>query len=374
MANFPSSELSSHAHNSTPIAVLSSLDPVRRTSAVAGIVVDHPAAVVMQHDLLPAQGSVRRRVFDATGLLEHVVTPMSHACMGCALREDVMPTMTRLVSSGRWDAVAIALPVSASPLPVARAIARDAEPSHDRGGVRLAGVVSVVAGESIEADLLGDDLLAERELHLTDNDHRSVGEAWCHQVESATLLIADPVDELAAGLLDHLAGPYATRVPGPHLADWAEIFSASCDLHVIDRWLDPRTRRPNDAVDTTAVWTLDLRSAMPMHPERIRAEIPELCPPGVRIRGAIWLPGRPDTVVEWDGAGNQLSIGAHADWRGSPATRLVVTGSKSVDAAALDAAFQRALLTERELLRGRRYWCTQDDGFDPWLGQRNIAA
>ena len=83
------------------------------------------------------------------------------------------------------------------------------------------------------------------------------------------------------------------------------------------------------------------------------------------------------TVLGWDGAGGQLSVGTLGDWRSSPgglaSTRLVVTGVDT-DPATVRAAFTAALATDAELARGLGWWASRGDGLDPWLGPDRAHA
>ncbi len=85
-----------------PLSVLASIDPVVRDVAVAALVLDSTTAVVVRHDLRPDEGTLRRLVIDATGVLEDVLVPLAHPCVLCSTREDAVPTIARLAASGRW--------------------------------------------------------------------------------------------------------------------------------------------------------------------------------------------------------------------------------------------------------------------------------
>lgn len=50
-------------------------------------------------------------------------------------------------------------------------------------------------------------------------------------------------------------------------------------------------------------WTLDLRSPLPLHPERLLLAIEEIGGGPRGSRGCFWLPGRPGENCGWQGAG-----------------------------------------------------------------------
>ncbi|MBB5832590.1 GTP-binding protein [Brachybacterium aquaticum] len=69
----------------------------------------------------------------------------------------------------------------------------------------------------------------------------------------------------------------------------------------------------------------------------------------LRGRGRFWVPERPDSICQWDGAGGQVSIGAV--WRTDselPTTRLVITGQDPEGLPRVRNAFARSLLTPQE--------------------------
>ena len=86
-----------------------------------------------------------------------------------------------------------------------------------------------------------------------------------------------------------------------------------------------------------------------------------------RSRGCFWLPTRPDTVCEWDGAGGQLSVGPCEHENSEPHTRILVTGIDNDRGQLLDL-FHHCLLTDDELAVRGTIWESHRDGFEPWLG------
>jgi G3E family GTPase len=358
-----------------PLLVLATVDPLLRDAVALGVVVDRPRTVVLRHDIVdgPDGGGIRRVVADAGGVVEDVLVPLEHACLSCAVREDAVPTLERLARDPRWDAVLLALPVSAESLPVTRALGQGSRRGGPRG-LRLAGVLAALDLATFADDLLGYDLLAERGLALTEDDGRSVGEALAAQVGHAdvVLVAGDPVEHpVASDLLDHVRAADGRRVDGVYGADVDALLRGTHDVVVGDRRLDPSYAAPVPGAPTAhGVWTLDLRADRPMHPDRLVADVARLGQGEYRSRGHFWVPTRPDSVCGWDGAGGQLSVGAVGSWgRRTPVTRLVVTGIEDVRADLL-AAFEDLLLTPAEHARGLGPWLGAPDVLAPWLGDR----
>lgn len=360
-----------------PLVLLATIDPVMRDSMVFGLLTDSPSTVLVRHDIVDAgdDGYIRRVVMDGTGVIEDVRVPLEHACLSCAVREDALPVLRSLAGGGRWDSLALALPVSAESLPVSRALGMATRRGAELAGLRLASVIGAVDLERFVADVLGDDLLAERDLALTEDDRRSVGEALAAQVGHVDVLVTSgdcgrhPV---ASDLVDHLRPHDGVRVDGLHDLDIAALLARTHDVDAGQRRLDPVHARAAAGHTGNGVWTLELTSERAFHPERLVEHVSRLGLPDVRGRGVFWVANRPDSACGWDGAGGQLSIGELGAWgRRTPFTRLVLTGV-GPHREDLRAAFDEILLTEAEVADGLLQWLGRPDVLEPWLGERSV--
>lgn len=345
--------------SAVPVVVLASIDPVLRDSAAGGIMCDVPDAWVVRHDFLLDEGLLRRVVSSATGVIEDFLVPLDHVCLSCALREDVVSTLQRMVTQHGPSAVILALPVTTDPVPVAFALQ-----SSESGGCELAAVAAVFDGSSFAEDLLGDDLLVERALAMTEVDRRSVGEALVRQIETADVLCAESFPDRASALLDHLVGRGPERAL-MHTVNGRRLLEKRRGPGAF-RSADLRNVAHTGAETRCGVWTLDLRSWKPFHPGRLLAQVTRLGDGPIRGRGYFWLPSRRQTICAWDGAGGQLCIGELGAWQGSQETRLVITGIDR-DPDDLVEAFESALMTDAELVCAQAGW-DGPDGWDEWLG------
>lgn len=360
-----------------PLTILTSTDPVLRDSVIMGLVLDSPGVLVVRHDLVTAPDgtALRRVVLAGDGVLEDVVVPLDHACLSCAVRHDAVPTLRRLAAGGDADALVLALPVSADALPVTRTLVPETHQGGMLEGLRLAAVVTTVEAGTFAHDLLGDDLLAERGLALTPDDRRSVGEAVAAQVAHAdVVLTAGAAPGVSSDLLDHVRAADGVRIDGLHHVDPHRLFEHRHDPAVGETRTDLRRSATSKGPTAHGVWTLDLRSERPFHPQRLLERIEDLGARRVHSRGVFWVPTRPDSVCLWDGSGGQLSIGEIGPWGLlGPRTRLVVTGTGH-EAPGLRAAFEAALLTPEEWRAGLAPWLGATDVLEPWLGDRHHPA
>lgn len=341
-----------------PVVLVSSIDPVLRDAVTGGLLCDRPGALVVRHELLPQVGQLRRVVSDLGGVRQDRTEVLEHGCLTCSLVEDV----GRLVAELSWTgphALLLALPPAADPVPVVHALRSCSAP------VVVATSVAVLDPTTLEHDVLGSDLLAERGLAFGDADRRSVGEALVRQLESADLLApAGPPEPGPARLLDHLVGDEPARIV-LHDLDGAHLIRRRRG----DTWArrgDLRLAASTGAPDRDGVWTVDLQSWKPFHPQRLLDRVERLGAGPLRGRGYFWLPTRPGVVCAWDGAGGQLAIGELGEWRAAPATRLVITGTGERPEG-LATAFDETLMTDRECSAGLESWRGRPDGWDAWL-------
>lgn len=353
-----------------PLIVLTGVDREAMAAAMVGLQFDLPGAVAVRHDIDGDRSVLRRVVSDVNGVVEEAETDLAHACVSCALREDVIPTLERVARSGRWSTIVAHAPVGAEADQLCHVLATDARLARQ---LRVTSVVTAVAGPSVVADLLGDDLLAERGDHTGPDDRRGVGEVGCAMVEHADIVVTSGhADQAALDLLRTLARADALLVDG---AEHLDALQAASHLHQHDHtlgWTGPIITSPVAPVDSSLVWRLELASPHPLHPDRLLDQLEALGGGRHRSRGVFWLPTRPGRALAWDGAGGQLSIGDAQGWGSQvPHTRLLFAGVGTAPAH-LQQAFDAIVLGPDEAAATR--WPVDEDGFEPWLGPiRDVA-
>lgn len=358
---------------SLDVVLLASIDPIVRDIASLGVVCDMDTGLEVRHELVTLpDGSqeVRCTVADATGLVYREDFSLDHGCLSCTVREGLVPTLRWIAEQQRWRQVLVTLPVSASREAVAWQLA-DAIECGDLTDVRLAHVLTVVDQTTLVDDLLGEDLLVERDLTLSDVDERAVGEALSSQLDySDTVVTLDAPDAMVDSLLEHVLPVELARAGGIGALDVACLFASSHDVAANQERLVPSGRRPRRTADSDGVWTLDLVSDKPFHPGRLLSEIELLGSGPVRARGCFWLPSRPGVICVWDGSGGQLSIGEAGPWQGTrPVTRIVVSGVDDEVHDRIVRAFDDVLVTDAELGSALARWAGRPDGLEPWLGE-----
>lgn len=356
----------------TPLVVATGIDPIAMDAALLSLSWDMPGAVVVRHRIDPHSEVLTRTVSDAHGVIEHEQIPLEHACVSCALREDIAPTLERLARLGRWSTIVAGLPVGTEAAQLVHLLARETRLARH---LKLGAVVATLGAERIVDDLLGDALLRESDRHVNPGDDRGTGEVACAQVEFADVVVldADPGAE-ALDLVRALARPDAVVLAGTDLLDGMTLAAHRHQNTRTSSWCALELGAEVPPLGGTQAWRLELSSSRPFHPERLLEQIDRLGTGPHRSRGCFWLPTRAGAILEWSGAGGQLSIGSHTRWgRGTPRTRLLLTGLGDAPHD-LVVAFDELLLTPAESRLGRQAWDMTEDGLEPWLGDiRDVA-
>lgn len=358
-----------------PVVLISGVQEGAMVSAGLSLQLGLPGAVSVRHTIDPGRQLLTRIVSDVTGVLEREELDLAHACVSCAIREDIVPTLERLAARGRWGSIVACLPIAAEATQVCRVLARSPRTAPH---VTISAVVAALDGTSVADDLLGEDLLDERGLATSEDDRRGVAEVASAMVEYADLVCLTQMpdgDEL--GLLAALARPRIPLVTDPSTID-ADTLVAGIHRHqAVEAWVAEVRRGALPPLPPTGVWRLDLCSDRPFHPLRFQDELTILGGGLRRSRGCFWLPTRPGAICVWDGAGGQASVGSTQKWgRETPLTRITVIGLDDdlESRAEIEGAFGRCLLTDDELATRGRIWEESWDGLEPWLGPIEHAA
>lgn len=357
---------------SIPVLVITGVDQPAIGDALLGLQCDAPNAVTVRHTFDIDKQLLFRVVSDITGVIEQEAIDIEHACVSCALREDIMPTIERLASTCRWSAIITQLPLAAEATQICRILSYDERPGQL---VHVASVVCVAEGKTIGADILDDHLLSERKAHTSADDTRSVGEALAALIEYADSIVI--VNEMTAedrDLVQALSRPGVPLYVDHRSCEVINLLQHKRAYDAAESWVDPAGTSVVGVREIGQAWTVELRSDRPFHPDRLLKYLPELGGGRRRSRGCFWLPTRPSCICVWDGAGGQLSVGNEGPHPAlAPHTRILVTGTDE-DRDELYQVFEQCLLTDDEISKRGRIWEAIHDGFEPWLGPIHAAA
>jgi G3E family GTPase len=373
-----------------PVAIVAGLHADARRAAVDEILRTVPGSVALHHDLTSAvDGSVHRTVRDADGLLGSGDAPLVNDCACCALREDLVPELTRLAEAGGHRLAVVELWDSVEPHGMAPVIASEGAP------LALTGVATVVDPALVLPYLTDGDDLADVGLAAAPADRRTVADTFARQLEYPTVIavvedggVADDGDR---ALLAQLT-PGARKVPAGSGALGAALL-AGFDAEAATARVHPACALLPQERDEHGVSTFVWRRERPFHPQRLYAALADLTCAAARSRGRFWLADRPDTLFSWDAAGGALCVESAGPWLAAlpdaawemvPAERRVAASvdwhpehgdrgqyltftAPGLDRDNLHALLDSCLLTDEEYAEGRSRWEQLPHVFDDLL-------
>ncbi|MFE1193775.1 CobW family GTP-binding protein [Streptomyces olivaceoviridis] len=377
-----------------PVAIVAGLHADARRAAVEQILRTVPGSVALHHDLTSAADRmVHRTVRDADGLLGSGDAPLVNDCACCALREDLVPELSRLAAEGTYRLVVVELWDSVEPQAAAGVVAAAGAP------LALTGVATVVAPALVLPYLSNGDDLADVGLAAAPTDQRTVADTFARQLEYPTVIalgddascdeVADDTDH--ALLAQLTPGTRSVRVESGGALGAA--LSAGFDVAAAAARVHPACALLPQSCDEHGVSTFVWRRERPFHPQRLYAALEDLACAAARSRGRFWLADRPDTMLSWDAAGGALCVESAGPWLAAlpdaawemvPAERRLAASvdwhpehgdrcqyltftAPGLDRDGLSALLDSCLLTDDEYAAGRDRWKQLPHVFDDLL-------
>ncbi|MFF9114800.1 CobW family GTP-binding protein [Streptomyces massasporeus] len=373
-----------------PVVIVAGLHADARRHVVDRLLRAVPGSVALHHDLATAaEGTVRRILRDASGVLASGETPLVNDCACCALREDLVPELERLADHGLTRLAIVELWDSVEPKAMAEVVA-----AHSGDDLTLTNVITAVDPALVLPCLSNGDDLAEAGLAAAATDQRTVGDTWARQLEYAPVLAlvdSEDADEHDRALLTQLH-PTARHVDA-RSGELAHLAFAGFDVEAAAAAQHPACALLPQEADEAGVTTLVWHRTRPFHPERLYQALEDLCCAAARSRGRFWLADRPDTLLAWDAAGGALCVesagpwlaslpdaawelvppvrraAAALDWHpehGDRCQHLVFT-SPGLDRSGIEQLLDSCLLTDAEYAAGPEGWQRLPAAFDSLL-------
>lgn len=335
---------------------------------------------------------------------EEKMVEMSNGCICCTLREDLLLEVRKLAAENRFDYLLIESTGVGEPMPVAATFDFADEDGVSLNDVaRIDTMVTVVDAVNLLNDYNCADFLAQRGQSAGEGDDRTLAALLSEQIEFADVIVVSKTDLVtieqmgAVRAVIKALNPTATmvlaekgRVPlhrilgtnkfdldkASQMAGWARELAG---IHL------PETEEYG--IDSFVV-----RERRPLHAQRFNEFLDQALPGLIRAKGYIWFASRPDWAVAYSRAGRIASVepvgqwwaasdranwppvgdsdraGIEAAWVepfGDRQNELVFIGA-GMDRPALEAAFRRCVLTDRELAAGAAAWLSYTDPFPAW--------
>jgi G3E family GTPase len=346
----------------------------------------------------------------------------THGCIACAVRDDVLATLSGWADDGDDSLVTVVLPAGATPSCIVDPVdltfvARTGGfgfPDEEDPHAQITCVVAAVDGTRLVAQVESDQETGESGIAAGAFGTRPLAELVLETLRCADLVVLDGL-----GLSDDPATARTLELVG-HVAPHARAVRAGLTSRIADVSAeaihDPtRTSLRHEPVATPpaggrgrfGVATEAWATRRPLHPVRLMDSLERLATEAVALEGAVWLANRPHEVVRMAVAGGAASIttvdgwlaeAPASEWASATPWRRVQAelawdpyyGDRECrvvalcigDGGELDAVLEtldRCALTDEELAAGPESWAELADPFAPWLGdpwtaQPEVAA
>ena len=336
---------------------------------------------------------------------EEKLVEMSNGCICCTLRKDLLQEVTKLASEGRFDYLVVESTGISEPLPVAETFT-----FSDENGVSLSDVakldtmVTVVDAVNFLRDFDEAKLLKEKGESLGEDDERSVADLLVEQIEFSDLILLSKTDLVKSTDIERLIAVIKT------LNTHANIIPVIHGQVPIDKvlntglfnferaqlapgWLKEMRGEHVPETEEYGISSFVYRARRPFHPEKFYDFLhgTERFGKLIRSKGYFWLATRPQFAGLWNQAGGIARHGfAGMFWKAIPKKdwpedeqyldsikeiwvepfgdmrqELVFIG-QGLSREEMTNALDDCILSEEEVLRGKGYWATLNDPFEPW--------
>lgn len=330
---------------------------------------------------------------------------MSNGCICCTLREDLLLEVNKLAKDDSFDHLVIESTGISEPLPVAETFT-----FADEDGVSLSDVatldtmVTVVDAVNFLKDFDEAKYLQDTEQSLGEEDERSVADLLVDQVEFADVLLISKTDLATSTDIKRLTA--ILKVLNTR-AKIIPITAGKIDLNAVlntglfdfeeaeksPGWLKEMRGEHVPETEEYNIGSFNYLARKPFHPDKFYQFLHNTEKFGklIRSKGYFWLASRPQFCAQWSQAGGIARYGfAGMFWKAIPKDgwptdqesldeiqkqwiepfgdmrqELVFIGQK-LDKKSMIEALDACLLSENEVLRGRKYWETLSDPFPVW--------
>ncbi|WP_175953796.1 GTP-binding protein [Schaalia sp. Marseille-Q2122] len=290
--------------------------------------------------------------------------PLAHPCVTCSMREGILPAIIELADLG-CERLLLALPAAIEALSLVPTLA-DIIDSEELP-ISLRAVAHSVDVTTACEDLLSHTLLHDKGLAVIDEDERCAGEVLMVSLGYADIIIALGEDPAGSDLVEHLRPLDTLRINTLEELTAELLFEHRHDANDAIGRIHPTSTQAWGGPTDNGVWTLDLHSERPFHPERLAQWAKELSAADICARGCFWLPSRPRQICTWEANGPSASVGQAGIWTEDPFTHLILTGNASPERQEeIAQTFQRILMTEEEMATALD-WVGAADGLDTWF-------
>ncbi len=260
---------------------------------------------------------------------EENMVEMTNGCICCTLREDLVVELEKLAKLD-VDYVLIESSGVSEPIPVAQSfVYHDEELGIDLSTFfQLDTMVTVVNGQQFWDDYQSEDLLIDRQLHVSEDDERGIVDLLIDQMEFANVIVLNKVDKLSSekiaklrNLLQRL-NPEAKIIPTSfgQIDSLQVLHTNQFDFEKASQgagWIKELNEEHTPETEEYGISSFVYRSRKAFHPERFHQWLENWPTEIIRAKGFFWLVTRNDVAGLLSQAGAMLTLEGAGRWLAS---------------------------------------------------------
>ncbi|MEO1528393.1 MAG: GTP-binding protein [Planctomycetota bacterium] len=331
---------------------------------------------------------------------------LSNGCICCTLREDLLIEVARLSREGRFDYLLIESTGISEPMPVAETFTF----ADDQGNslsmlAELDTMVTVVDAGNFFNEFGSWDDLADRQLGVSDEDHRNIVDLLVDQIEFANVIIVNKIDLVTPFELEQVEQIVRRLNPNAELLLSREsnvpienvmgtgrfkLGEAECS----PGWLEVPRGEEQTETEEYGISHFVYRRDRPFHAARLSETMNGGFGEGqpldgvLRSKGLMWIASRHNWAYDWSQAGCSIRMNPGGLWwaaapkdewpsdeaaikeitaklngeYGDRHQELVFIGH-GMDEMRIVEALDQCLLTDSEFAQGPKVWSRFEDPF-----------
>ncbi len=336
---------------------------------------------------------------------EEKLVEMSNGCICCTLREDLLIEIRNLAEENRFDYLVIESTGISEPLPVAETFTfADENESSLADVAKLDTMVTVVDAVNFHKDFNEAMDLMEKGQVLDEEDTRNVADLLTDQVEFCDVILISKTDLINKEQLIelknllHSLNPDANIIPieNGNVALDKVINTNSFDFMKAQQapgWLKEMRGEHVPETEEYGIQSFVYTARKPFYPKKFYDFLHQERKQGklIRSKGYFWLATRPEFAGQWNQAGGIARYSpAGYFWKAVPEDNwpedeeylsfikekwiepfgdmrqeLVFIG-QALNKELICQQLDDCLLTDDDLLKGKAFWKTLEDPFEPW--------